>query len=150
MRAMSAWLELVAQLMIQMNRSCGLRGWGDRDAISPRWFRVALLPEIGDLVLRSRRAPVKTLMFYDLAADGLTKVQANFAAHRARIDEFHRKGTLLMAGPYGSPPVGALGVFTSREAAEEFMKDDPFIVNGVVGKWTLHDWSEVLVTPGGA
>jgi hypothetical protein len=89
-------------------------------------------------------------MFYEVAPDGLAKVPASFAAHRARLDEFHRRGVLLMAGPYGSPPVGALGVFTSREAAEEFMKDDPFVVNGVVSKWTLHEWSEVLAPIGAA
>jgi uncharacterized protein YciI len=49
-----------------------------------------------------------------------------------------------MAGPYGMPPAGALGVFTSREAAQEFVAGDPFVVNGVVGKYTLHDWNEVL------
>jgi uncharacterized protein YciI len=42
------------------------------------------------------------------------------------------------------PPVGALGVFTSREAAEEFIKGDPFVLNGVVGRYSLHDWNEVL------
>jgi len=83
-------------------------------------------------------------MFYELASDGLSKAQANILAHQARLDEFHARGTLLMAGPYGYPPVGALGVFTSREAAEEFVKDDPFVVNGVVGKYTFHEWNEVL------
>jgi uncharacterized protein YciI len=83
-------------------------------------------------------------MFYEVAADGLAKAQANFTAHRARLDEFHAKGVLLMAGPYGVPPIGALGVFTSREAAEEFIKGDPFVLNGVVGRYTLQDWNEVL------
>lgn len=87
---------------------------------------------------------MKVLMFYELAPDGLSKVEGNFAAHRARLAEFHARGVLLMAGPYGSPPIGALGVFTSREAAEEFAKDDPFVVNGVVGKCSFHDWNEVL------
>jgi len=83
-------------------------------------------------------------MFYEVAADGLSKAQANFPAHRARLDEFKARGVLLMAGPYGVPPIGALGVFTSREAAEEFIKGDPFVLNGVVGRYSLHDWNEVL------
>ena len=87
---------------------------------------------------------MKVLMFYEVAAEGLSKAQENFVAHRARMDEFHARGVLLMAGPYGVPPVGALGVFTSREAAEEFIKGDPFVLNGVVGRYSLHDWNEVL------
>lgn len=50
----------------------------------------------------------------------------------------------VMAGPFADPAQGALGVFTSRAAAEEFVRDDPFVLNGVVGKWTLRDWNEVL------
>ena len=87
---------------------------------------------------------MKTLIFYEMAADGMAKAPASFAAHRARLDEFHQRGTLLMAGPYGNPPVGALGVFTSQEAAEEFAAGDPFVLNGVVGRYTFQPWNEVL------
>jgi uncharacterized protein YciI len=83
-------------------------------------------------------------MFYEIAPDGLEKVQANFAAHCARLNEFHARGVLLMAGPYRSPPVGALGAFTTRDAAEEFSKADPFVINGVVGRVTFHEWDEVF------
>lgn len=87
---------------------------------------------------------MKYIMFYELAADGMSKAQANFPAHQRRLTEFHQKGTLLMAGPYGTPPVGALAIFTSREAAEAFAVDDPFVVNGVVSKYSIHEWREAL------
>ena len=38
----------------------------------------------------------------------------------------------------------AMGVFTTREAAEEFIAGDPFVVNGVVASWTVRPWNEVL------
>ena len=47
-------------------------------------------------------------------------------------------------GPFADPADGALGIFTSREAAEVFIHGDPFITEGVVGKWTLKEWKEVL------
>ncbi|NNU43829.1 YciI family protein [Ramlibacter montanisoli] len=87
---------------------------------------------------------MKVLMFYELAEDGLSKARAHATSHQARLREFHGRGVLLMAGPYGAPPVGALGVFTSRAAAEEFARDDPFMLNGVVGKCTIHEWNEDL------
>ncbi len=49
-----------------------------------------------------------------------------------------------MAGPFADPAKGAMGVFTSREAAEEFIRGDPFVINGIVSKWRLLDWNEVL------
>ena len=39
---------------------------------------------------------------------------------------------------------GLHGGFTSREAAEEFIQGDPFVVNGIVASWTLRGWDEVL------
>ena len=87
---------------------------------------------------------MKVVMFYEVAPDGMPNVPANFPGHRARLDEFHRRGVRLMAGPYANPLEGALAVFTSREAAEEFIQGDPFVMNGVVGKWSLREWNEVL------
>ncbi|HZN47513.1 MAG TPA: YciI family protein [Ramlibacter sp.] len=87
---------------------------------------------------------MKVLMFYELSEDGMGKVPSHMGAHQARLREFHGRGVLLMAGPYGAPPVGALGVFTSRAAAEEFARDDPFMLNGIVGKCTFHEWNEDL------
>jgi uncharacterized protein YciI len=37
-----------------------------------------------------------------------------------------------------------MAVFRTREAAEEFVKDDPFVLNGVVRDWRLLEWNEVL------
>ena len=87
---------------------------------------------------------MKVVMFYEVAQDGLTKAQANYDAHRERLDEFYARGVLLMAGPFANPTEGAMGIFTSREAAEEFIGGDPFVLHGVVGKWRLVEWNEVL------
>jgi uncharacterized protein YciI len=37
-----------------------------------------------------------------------------------------------------------MAIFTSREAAEEFMAGDPFLQNGVVGSHRGREWDEVL------
>jgi len=87
---------------------------------------------------------MKVVMLYEVAQDGLSKAMANFEAHRARLHEFHARGVLLMAGPLGNPPEGSMGVFTTRDAAEEFIQGDPFVVNGVVSKWRLIEWYELL------
>lgn len=87
---------------------------------------------------------MKVLMFYEMKPDGLMKAREFFPAHRSRLEEFKARGVLLMAGPYGNPPAGALGVFTDRTAAEEFVGGDPFVLHGVVGRYELHEWNEVL------
>ena len=85
----------------------------------------------------------KYALLYESAEDVLAKVPAQYAAHTARGDEFHRRGLLLM---FGDPQAqGSMAVFTNREAAEEFVREGPFVVNGVVRGWEIRGWSEGLV-----
>lgn len=87
---------------------------------------------------------MKTLMFYELAPEGLAKVPDHYPAHVARLQEFKARGVLLMAGPYGNPPVGALAVFTDAGAAEAFAAGDPFVLNGIVARTRYEPWDEGL------
>ncbi len=77
------------------------------------------------------------------------KAMAHFPAHRAQIDAFHSRGVLLMVGAFTDTGEGsgAMGIFTTREAAEEFVTNDPFVVNGAVTGWQIREWNEVLAGP---
>ncbi|NVI88693.1 YciI family protein [Actinomadura sp. BRA 177] len=55
-----------------------------------------------------------------------------------------------MIGTFADPQAdGAMAVFTSREAAEDFVNSDPFVLNGVVSAWTIKEWNEALTGDGG-
>jgi uncharacterized protein YciI len=95
---------------------------------------------------------MKAVVFYESAPDVAANAPAHASAHRARWDEFSRRGELLMIGPFANAQDdGAMAVFTTRAAAEEFVRGDPFVLNGVVSKWTILDWNEALIpeSPGG-
>ena len=56
-----------------------------------------------------------------------------------------------MIGPFANAlEDGAMGIFTTREAAEEFVRGDPFVLHGVVRNWTIREWNEALVPPASA
>jgi uncharacterized protein YciI len=89
--------------------------------------------------------PVKHLLEYSPVEGFLPLAQQHAAAHQERLQAFADRGVLLMAGPLDDPPSGAaLAVFTTREAAEEFAVDDPFVTGGVVASWRIRPWREVL------
>jgi uncharacterized protein YciI len=88
---------------------------------------------------------MKIVAFYDMAPGTLPQVMTHFPAHRARLDAFHARGVLLAAGPLGNPPEGAMGIFTTKEAAEEFIAGDPFVINGLVSKHRLVEWNAVFL-----
>jgi uncharacterized protein len=61
-------------------------------------------------------------------------------------ERVHERGSLLACGPFGNPQQeGSMAVFTSREAAEEFAREDPFVVNGVVRAWQIREWDEAFL-----
>jgi uncharacterized protein YciI len=89
---------------------------------------------------------VKYVLFYEAAKDFRSKVPHHLEAHRALWKQFHAEGHLLMVGPFMDAPAGgAMAVFTNRDAAERFAKADPFVSHGVVARWSIREWNEVLM-----
>jgi uncharacterized protein len=88
---------------------------------------------------------MKFVTFYDVAPAALPKLKEHFPTHRARLEEFHARGELIAAGPLGNPPAQAMGIFASREAAEAFIKGDPFVTNGLVAEWRVLEWNAAFL-----
>lgn len=89
---------------------------------------------------------MKYVLIYEATPDFMTKVPLHIAAHRALWPRYAADGRLLMIGPFvDEPRGGALAVFTSREAAQSFAGEDPFVTGGVVARWTIREWAEALV-----
>jgi uncharacterized protein YciI len=88
---------------------------------------------------------VKYVLIYESPSDlDVEELRTQFPAHRARWEVFREQGTLLLIGPYADRE-GALAVFTTREAAEQFAATDPFVLNGLVAKWEIRAWNEALL-----
>ena len=82
---------------------------------------------------------------YQSSDDVMTKAPLYFNEHRKRWEEYLRDGTLLAIGSFVDPREGSMGVFRTREDAEEFVAGDPFVLNGVVKNWSIREWNEVLL-----
>jgi uncharacterized protein YciI len=88
---------------------------------------------------------VKYVLLYETG--DLSKAAQHQAAHSARGQEFHDRGLLVAYGPFANAQEeGAMAVFTTREAAEEFAGGDPFVLNGVVREsWQVREWLEAFL-----
>ena len=42
------------------------------------------------------------------------------------------------------PSVATVGAGDSAEAAEEFARTDPYVINGVVKSWSVREWTTVV------
>lgn len=67
-------------------------------------------------------------------------------AHRAFFGKLHDAGTCLFVGPFaddGTPGALLMVRADSPEAALELLKDDPFLVNGVIVDRVARPWTQV-------
>ena len=89
---------------------------------------------------------MRYVVLYTSAPNVMEKAPAHYPAHSARVDEFHARGDLLQVGLFGDPQhQGSMAVFRTREAAEEFVTGDPFVLEGVVAEHELREWDEILI-----
>lgn len=89
---------------------------------------------------------MKYVLMYESTPDFLQKVPAHFAAHRDLWRTYRADDRLLLIGPFTDAPAGgAMGVFSTRAAAEQFVREDPFVANGIVARWTIREWNEALM-----
>ena len=85
------------------------------------------------------------VVLYTSGEDVAHRAPPHFPAHKERLDAFHLRGDLLMVGTFGDPQKeGSMAIFRTREAAEEFVGGDPFVVHGVVSDYEIRDWNEIL------
>ena len=91
---------------------------------------------------------MKYVLFYEVGDDVMAKIREHNPEHRARWARYQDRGELLMIGPFTDLRDGAMAVFTTRAAAEEFAAGDPFVVHGVVRRWRVAEWMEALVPDG--
>jgi len=87
---------------------------------------------------------MKYVLFYE-SGDRVAELgPVHFPAHRARWSDYAERGLLLAIGPF-TDGTAAMGVFTTREAAEEFAAGDPFVQHEVVRGWSVREWNEALL-----
>jgi uncharacterized protein YciI len=88
---------------------------------------------------------MKYVVLYESAEDVAGRAPEHFPAHKRRLDDFHRRGEILMVGTFGDPQrQGSMAIFPTREAAESFVAEDPFVLHGVVKSYEIREWNEIL------
>ena len=88
---------------------------------------------------------------YDVVGDYVTRRAPLRDAHLAHARAAVGRGELLLGGALANPPDGAVLLFRgdSPAAAEAFAAADPYVLNGLVTRWRVREWTTV-VGPGAA
>ena len=79
--------------------------------------------------------------------DAFSQAPEVIAAHQSRSKELHAQGTLLMAGAFrktADEALSTMAICTTYEAAEAYIKGDPFVLNGMVRAWSIREWANIF------
>lgn len=86
------------------------------------------------------------LLIYDVVDDYVERRAPLRAAHVAHAKAAVARGELVLGGALANPPDGAVLLFRgdSPAAAEAFAAADPYVLNGLVKRWRVREWTTVV------
>ena len=71
-------------------------------------------------------------------------IMAVYPRHKAVVDAMVARGDVIGIGPF-TDKGGNLAIFRSREAAERFVAQDPFILEGLIKSYEIRDWGDQML-----
>jgi len=117
------WTSLFARYIIGKNNICRLR-----------------------IASTATLKPKLYVLQYDYVADAFEKRKPHREAHLAMINKQKKNGNVVLAGAIDNPPSGGLLIFRnlSQNDIEQLAQQDPYVINGVVEKYTIKPYMAVV------
>lgn len=86
------------------------------------------------------------VLHYYTVDDYVEKRKSFRPAHFDHIKQYIERGEILMGGAYEGPADEALIVFNGEDTsvAQRFAESDPYVKNGLVTKYRIRVWNEVV------
>ena len=69
-------------------------------------------------------------------------IMSVYPRHKAVVDKYIAKAEVIGIGPFADR--GNMAIFKTRAAAEQFVTEDPFILEGLVKSFVIRDWNDTI------
>ncbi|UPK67930.1 YciI family protein [Chitinophaga filiformis] len=86
---------------------------------------------------------MKTVVIGESSGASMETIMSIYPRHKAVMEKYIESGELIGAGPFADR--GNMAIFRTREAAEQFVQEDPFILEGMVKSVTIRDWMDEML-----
>jgi uncharacterized protein YciI len=87
---------------------------------------------------------MKAVFIGESSGATMEQVMEVYPRHKAVVDAFVARGDVVGIGPFADR--GNMAIFRTREAAEAFARQDPFILEGLVKSYVIRDWNDSMLT----
>ena len=86
---------------------------------------------------------LKTVVIGESSGASMDDIMKVYPRHKVVVEKFISMGTVIGIGPFTDR--GNMAIFKTRAAAEQFVAEDPFILEGLVKSFVIKDWSDDLL-----
>jgi len=86
---------------------------------------------------------MKTVVIGESSGATMETIMSVYPRHKAVVDKYIAKGEVIGIGPFADR--GNMAIFKTRAAAEQFVTEDPFILEGIVKSFAIRDWNDTML-----
>ena len=86
---------------------------------------------------------MKAVVIGEPSGASMEAITQVYPRHKAVVDAFVARGEVIGIGPFAD--LGNMGIFRTRQAAEAFAAQDPFILEGLVKSFVIRDWDDKML-----
>lgn len=86
---------------------------------------------------------MKTVVIGESSGASMDTIMQVYPRHKVVVDKYISQGLVLGIGPFSDR--GNMAIFKTRDAAEAFVLEDPFILEGLVKSFTIRDWHDTML-----
>lgn len=86
---------------------------------------------------------MKAVLIGEPSGASMEAIMAVYPRHKVVVDKFRAQGDVIGIGPFAD--LGNMAIFRSREAAEAFAQEDPFILEGLIKSFAIRDWDDTML-----
>lgn len=87
---------------------------------------------------------MKAVVIGESSGATMDAVMEVYPRHKTLVDRFVARGDVIGIGPFADR--GNMAIFRTRAAAEEFVREDPFVLEGLVKSYVIRDWNDTMLT----
>jgi uncharacterized protein len=87
---------------------------------------------------------MKVVVIGERSGATMEAIMSVYPRHKIVVDKFIERGDVIGIGPFAGG--GNMAIFKTRVAAEQFVAEDPFILEGLIKSFLIHEWNDNLIS----
>lgn len=87
---------------------------------------------------------LKAVVIGEPSGVSMETIMGVYPGHKKVVDKYIARGVVIGIGPFADAG-GNMAIFRTRAAAEEFTREDPLILEGLVKSFEIRDWNDTLI-----